>query len=118
MLLIIPFPPSVNRIWRSVGGRVLLSRDGRAYRDAVAREWLLARLQGHGTRPLAVDIQAWMPDNRRRDLDNLQKASLDALAKAGAFSDDSQRVDLRIRRAGIDRDHPRLEVLMEVTHGG
>lgn len=115
LILTLPFPPSVNRIWRAVAGRILLSRDGRAYREAVARQWLAARLQGHGRRPLVVSIDAWMPDNRRRDLDNLQKASLDALQRAGAFHDDSQICDLRIRRAGIDRQNPRLEVVLEAA---
>jgi crossover junction endodeoxyribonuclease RusA len=54
-------------------------------------------------------IQAWLPDRRRRDLDNLLKAVQDALAHAGVYDDDSQIVDLRIRRAGIDRAYPRLE---------
>lgn len=114
-MLVIPFPPSTNRIWRAVGGRVLLSREGRAYRDAVARAWALARIQGHGRAPLAVYIHAWLPDARRRDLDNLQKASLDALCRAGAFDDDSQIVDLRIRRAGVDRANPRLEIVLEMA---
>lgn len=37
-----------------------------------------------------------MPDRRRRDLDNLQKAVFDALTKAGFWLDDSQVVDYRV----------------------
>jgi crossover junction endodeoxyribonuclease RusA len=112
-MITLPFPPSVNRIWRAVNGRVLLSRDGRAYRDKVALQWALARLQGYGRSPLKVEIDAWLPDSRRRDIDNLQKAALDALQHAGAYADDSQIIDLRIRRAGIDRLQPRLIVRLE-----
>lgn len=115
MNLIIPFPPSVNRIWRQWKGRTLLSREGRAYRDEVARAWLMERVQGFGRSPLAVDVWAYMPDARRRDLDNLNKAALDALQRAGVFADDSQIVDLRIRRAGIDRTNPRLEITLEAA---
>lgn len=115
MNLTLPFPPSVNRIWRQWKGRTLLSKEGREYRDRVAREWLLMRSQGLGRRALVVDVLAYMPDARRRDIDNLAKASLDALQRAGAFVDDSQIVDLRIRRAGIDRDNPRLEVKLEAA---
>lgn len=113
--MILPFPPSLNRLWRNVNGRTVMSRAGRQYRDAVLREWAWAGHQGLGASALTVDTWAWLPDARRRDLDNLQKAVLDALQRAGAFRDDSQIVDLRIRRAGIDRENPRLEIVMEVA---
>lgn len=56
-----------------------------------------------------------MPDNRRRDAVNLLKAPLDALAHAGVYEDDSQIVELSIRRAGLDRANPRLEITLEVA---
>lgn len=37
-----------------------------------------------------------MPDRRRRDLDNHQKAAFDALIKARFGLDDSQLVDYRV----------------------
>jgi crossover junction endodeoxyribonuclease RusA len=42
-------------------------------------------------------MDAFPPDRRRRDLDNLQKAVLDSLAHAGIYADDSQ-VDLLVVR--------------------
>ena len=110
MNLTLPFPPSVNRLWRAVKGRVLLSREGRAYRLAVGQVVLQARLQGFGRRHVRVLVDAYMPDNRRRDLDNLWKACGDGLQANRVLADDSQIRDLRIRHAGIDRDRPRLEV--------
>lgn len=55
---------------------------------------------------LKVDIIAYPPDKRRRDLDNLLKAPQDSLQHAGVFHDDSQIADLRIRRGtdGFTRD--------------
>jgi len=50
--------------------------------------------------PLVVTIDVHPPDRRRRDLDNLFKGILDALEKGGAYHDDSQIEDLRIRRCG------------------
>ncbi len=45
-----------------------------------------------------------MPDRRRRDLDNLQKAAFDALTKAGFWLDDIQVVDYRVVKiAGYQR---------------
>lgn len=42
-------------------------------------------------------MDAFPPDRRRRDLDNLQKPTLDAMQHAGVYEDDSQ-VDLLITR--------------------
>jgi crossover junction endodeoxyribonuclease RusA len=42
-------------------------------------------------------MDAFPPDRRRRDLDNLPKAVLDSLAHAGVYEDDSQ-IDLLIIR--------------------
>jgi hypothetical protein len=48
--------------------------------------------------PLAVQIEVYPPDNRRRDIDNLQKALLDAMQHGGAYGDDSQIVRLAIEK--------------------
>lgn len=99
MELELPMPPTVNRIWRRVGNRTVLSRDGRNYRSRV-RALLAARgvqlLEGR----LAVVIDVHPPDRRRRDLDNLHKGLLDSLQHGGLFRDDSQIDDLHIRRCG------------------
>lgn len=106
MILLLPFPPSVNTYWRHLSkgplaGRTLLSEDGRKYRGTVALA--LRRQRGLGDQAalagrLKVDIEARMPDRRRRDLDNVPKALLDALTHAGFWLDDSQIDDLRIWR--------------------
>ena len=101
--LTLPWPPSVNRIWRSVGGRVLLSADGRAYRQTVA----VAVVEQHGsgdplTGRLSMAIRAYPVDRRRRDLDNLLKAVLDAIEHAGSvYENDSQIDHLSIRRMAV-----------------
>lgn len=53
------------------------------------------------TSPLKVRIECHMPDRRRRDLDNLQKAAFDALTKAGFWADDVQVVDYRVVKMPI-----------------
>lgn len=111
--LTLPWPPSTNRIWRHVGSRVLISREGRAYRQSVALCVAQARVQGFGRRKVRVCVDAFMPDARRRDIDNLWKAAGDSLQAARLFDDDSQIVDLHIRTAGMDREAPRLEVTVE-----
>jgi Holliday junction resolvase RusA-like endonuclease len=93
----LPYPPSVNHYWRRVGARTLISRGGRAFRDAVC-----AILAARGIRPLdgplVVEVRVFPPDKRRRDVDNVQKALLDALQHGGAYGDDSQIVRLTIEK--------------------
>ena len=100
--LTLPWPPSLNHYWRRVGHRTLISRAGRQYREAV---WLHIRRQGVQDRPgrLRVEIDAYPPDRRRRDLDNALKALLDAMEHGGVYQDDSQIDELEIVRCEIIR---------------
>jgi len=50
---------------------------------------------------LAVTIEVYPPDRRRRDIDNLLKAVLDACQHGGAFPDDSHIIWLLIHRSRI-----------------
>jgi len=92
----LPWPPSVNTYWRNFDGRMIISAKGREYRETVGDQMTVQRMVKHCSGPLRVVIEAWRPDKRRRDLDNLLKATLDGLAHAGVYEDDSQIVDLRI----------------------
>ena len=97
MPLTLPYPPRVNHYWRRVGPQTLISREGRTFRRNVC-----ALLGGGGPRKpptcgrIALAMDAFPPDRRRRDLDNIQKPVLDALEHAGVYADDSQ----------IDLEHP------------
>lgn len=114
----LPFPPSVNHYYRRVGPRTLISRQGREYRRAICG--LLAPAGGSGIRKppaggrIALAMDAFPPDRRRRDLDNLLKCTQDCLAHAGAFEDDSQ-IDLltvsRCRPVPAGRIVVRIEML-------
>lgn len=87
----IPYPPSINHYFSYYQGRPVLSKDARSYRHLVRRIAIT-----NGIKPLmgslAVRIEIYPPDDRRRDCDNVQKSILDALQHAGAFWDDSQVV--------------------------
>lgn len=100
MTLELPWPPSVNTYWRNWRGHMVISTAGRQYTKAVQEQVEKQGTQTY-TGPIRVVIQAFRPDRRKRDLDNLLKATLDALTKAGAWEDDSQIVDLRIYWAGM-----------------
>ena len=104
MIITLPFPPSVNHYWRRVGPRTLISRAGREYRRAIC-----GLLAGGGPRKppadgrIALVMDAFPPDRRRRDLDNLPKAVQDSLAHAGVYEDDSQIDLLVVRRCQVVR---------------
>ena len=89
------YPPSVNHYYRHVGPRVLISREGRLYRDRVAARLFERGVQKRHGR-VALEIQAYPPDERRRDLDNLLKSLFDALAYGGLYDDDSNVKKLQI----------------------
>jgi crossover junction endodeoxyribonuclease RusA len=88
-VLELPFPPSFNKQFDYIRGRPVLSKDIRQYRQLVRQRILNARgasMMG----PLAIRIDLYPPDHRRRDCDNAQKVILDALQQGGVFWDDSQ----------------------------
>lgn len=95
IILRLPYPPSVNHYWRkgkTIAGRPVTytSKEGQAFRGQVA--WIVA-----GQRVTAIDgpvhvhMDAYPPDRRERDGDNLWKATLDALVWAHALKGDSNR---------------------------
>ncbi|MBU0639604.1 MAG: RusA family crossover junction endodeoxyribonuclease [Planctomycetes bacterium] len=96
----LPWPPSVNHYWRTWRGRMLISRQGRAYREQVG-----AILRAIGVSPqvgrLAVHVELYPPDRRKRDVDNTFKAIGDSLQHGGAFQDDSQIVWLLLEKAEV-----------------
>ena len=95
MQLTLPWPPSTNHYWMAARGRVILTADARAYHYAITR--LIGPLRAPQGR-LRVELHAYPPDRRRRDLDNLQKVLLDSLTCAKFWDDDELIDDLRIVR--------------------
>ena len=96
----LPWPPSVNRYWRNNRGRTHISTEGKSYRSDVVKLAKCAKLK-LGDKRLSISIDAYPPDRRRRDLDNMLKAPLDALQHAGVYDDDSQIDSLHIYRREI-----------------
>lgn len=129
--IVLPYPPSANRYWRhrslpKGGISTYVSKDGKQFRDDVHKLLALAGirkpLQGrvgldytlYPHRPLDYRTRmrklgdAWHDTVQCIDLDNAQKALLDAL-KGVAFEDDAWVRDIRARRAEPD-GQARIEV--------
>lgn len=63
---------------------------------------------------LSVSLVVVPPDRRRRDIDNMLKAPLDAMCHAGLYQDDSQIVSLSITTAAPGE---RSVMLVEIADG-
>ena len=86
--LILPMPPSANRYWRHVGGRVYVSKDARDYRDLVA---VIGAGSDVKLRTCDVGLSVTVCRvHKRGDIDNYLKVLLDALQ--GVMYDNDKRI--------------------------
>lgn len=87
-IVTLEYPPSANRLWRNVKGRTLKSLE---YRNWLAHMAWHCAAQGETPLdgPFSVHIMVNRPDNRARDIDNLCKPILDAVAASGLIENDS-----------------------------
>lgn len=111
----LPFPPSLNSYYRKVRNRMIISEQGRTWRDRVV-SIVKRKCEGlkfkDGAR-LTLIVSLFPPDKRKRDLDNFcGKALQDALQYSGIFEDDSQ-IDLcTYRRGEVDKADPRARIMI------
>lgn len=94
----LPWPPSANTYWRRNGNCYFISKKGQDYREFVCKHCYVYQGLYQASHRLHVKIQAYPPDKRRRDLDNLLKGLLDSLQHAKLFPDDNQIDKLTIER--------------------
>ena len=108
----IPYPPSVNHYYlRNKFGGIRVGDNGKAFRKDVAVWYYNTTTAKHidaskvlyQNDKLDVTITAYFPDNRKRDVDNILKATLDAITHIrdyklceSPWSDDSQIYKLTV----------------------
>jgi crossover junction endodeoxyribonuclease RusA len=106
MRLILPYPPSANRLWKNARGHMVKSAEAKVYGYQV-----LAIAQQAGISPMtgavAVTIDVYRP-RKSGDLDNRLKITIDSL-NGLAWNDDAQIVEIHARRFD-DKHNPRIEV--------
>lgn len=104
--LSLPRPPSINRLYRAVQGRSILSE---AYRSWKAEAGLLLMSQRVRKVPGRVEVlvECALPDKRRRDIDNVGfKAVLDLLVHHQIIEADDSSVVRSITARWLDAGEP------------
>ena len=111
---ILPWPVSVNALYRARGRRVYVSARGKAFKQACGIIFAGTKLV-YETERVWLDIEVHPPDNRRRDISNLIKIVEDALPW---FTDDSQVDEIKIKRC--EKDHRKkgyIKIKCGALHG-
>jgi crossover junction endodeoxyribonuclease RusA len=95
---ILPWPVSVNSLYRAKGKKIYITAKGKAFKRACGIIFAGTKMV-YETERVWLDIEVYPPDNRRRDISNLIKIVEDALPW---FKDDSQVDKIEIIRCGKD----------------
>lgn len=115
MRIELPVPLSVNSLYRTFRGRMLLSKKGREWIKLVVP--MITRQAGcihFQHRRISVVYRYAFKDHMRRDIFNYEKILSDCFTKAGIWDDDCQIDDGRVIRLPVDKENPRCEVTIEV----
>ena len=118
--LTLPLPPSVNNQYATVGGRRVLSAEGRRFKASVRAYLDEMRCSGAlndrvlgalRAGYLSLFIDFYFPTPMRRDLDGGLKITQDALCEALGIND-NRVVDIHLVKR-IDPRNPRIDVQLE-----
>lgn len=117
LTLRLPFPPSLNRIWRAVQGRVVLSKPAREWKAAAAASAMpRGRIAAPLTGRLAVTLLLCPPASygrRQWDIANREKLLADFLTEQRVWLDDSQ-IDLwLIVRGAATEEKGYVDILIQ-----
>ena len=102
MIFDLPYPPTVNTYWRANGNRRFISAAGKKFREAafkIIKAADVIQIEGD----CRVDVDLYLPDRRKRDIDNILKPILDILQLAGVIKDDCQVQELTVARLGLEK---------------
>lgn len=118
--LTLPWPPSLNRIWRAVGGKLLLSLIARNYKRSAAAALPVGRVPP----PLTGRLLVWMTlhpplklANARWDIANREKLMIDCLTEQRVWLDDSQ-IDAMVILRGEPSGAGRVELTIHTLEPG
>ena len=110
----LPWPPSLNRIWRAVNNRIILSEAARKYATAAANALPVGRVDSLRGRlvvtmslsaPAKMGAKAW-------DIANREKLMIDTLTKQRIWLDDSQ-IDTMVITRGAPSESGHVDILIQ-----
>lgn len=112
LTLRLPWPPSLNRIWRAVGGRVILSNAAREWKIAAANALPTGRVD-----PLRGRLVVWLhlcppAGSCKYDIANREKLLCDTLTEQRVWLDDEQ-IDLMVIARGAPYDKGYVDILIK-----
>lgn len=117
--LTLPYPPSVNNYYghNPRTGRPYIKKEGREYRLKVIE---ILRQALPNRKPNDEKLSIWIivnvPDRRIRDLDNINKALLDAISHSKVVWEDDYNIDdLRVRRGDLVKGGRILVYVRKIT---
>ncbi len=87
--LMLPFPPSTNALWRSVGRKVLRSKRYREWMAEADRALMMQKRPKCFIAPVSVTLSCGVPDKRKRDIDNVIKPIFDCLERCNILENDN-----------------------------
>lgn len=113
--LTLPVVPSVNHCYRNVSiHRRILTKAGASWQQqaqAIAtNEARKQHWQYSVNEKLVMELKAYWPDRRRRDMSNMHKLLPDTLEKV--LYDDDKWLLIRDIDFEVDRQNPRVEIVL------
>lgn len=102
--LSLPWPPSVNHYWVHSRNGTFISKKGVAFREEAAVALRQAKVHEPMEGYLRMAVYLFPPDRRKRDIDNVLKALLDALQYGGLMEDDNQVSRIEVEMMEMDKE--------------
>ena len=120
LTLVLPVPPSINAQYATVQGRRVLSAAGRAFKDYVSQQIMVAFSRAPQRdllraslrdKLLSLTIHFQFVSPMRRDLDGGLKITQDAVCEALGLND-NRIVELHLSKQPDPPEHPRVTVTL------
>lgn len=111
----LPWPPSVNNLYRSFKGRNILSKPVRAWKGEANASIMMQRPQKMKG-PVALTLFLTPPNKRKRDADNYLKIVLDALTDMQVIEDDNNTIVKTITITWLSSDKNNASVQVYIRN--
>lgn len=108
----LPYPPSLNTLYKPWHGRFVLTDAGKKYKLQVG--WMCKQKRSI-TSDVAMKITVYPPDKKRRDIANLEKIVCDSLKNGIVYDDDCQISYLVMHKAQVKKNGFIRVLVEEVT---